>query len=159
MCLFYHRDENPVTPHSLIAPSPLISYADYLTEVYRRKRVANDPDKWPPTPSKTYIKLALVKKEKISPGQADQFTRLTLQGYIDQILKIKQPIEMDDILKQEEGEVRLVLVEGAPGIGKSTFAWELCRQWHTLKSLKHFSLIVLLRLREESMQRAKSVSA
>ena len=118
--------------------------------------MAIDRDKWPPTPSTTYIRLALVKKEKVSRGEADHFTRLTLQGEIDTILKAKQPITMEDVLK--DNDTRLVVVEGAPGIGKSTLAWELCRQWPTLESLKCFSLVVLLRLREEGVQTATAIS-
>ena len=104
-----------------------------------------------------FIKLALVKKEKVSKAQADNFTHLTLRGDIDQILGFKEPIKMDDILKAGD-KVRLVVVEGAPGIGKSTLAWELCRQWPTLESLKRFSLVVLLRLREEGVQSATDIS-
>ena len=118
--------------------------------------VAIDRDKWPPTPSTTYIRLALVKKEKVSRGEADHFTRLTLQGEIDTILQAKQPITMEDVLK--DNDTCLVVVEGAPGIGKSTLAWELCRQWPTLESLKRFSLVVLLRLREEGVQTATAIS-
>ena len=103
-----------------------------------------------------FIKLALVKKKKMSRAQADVFTRLTLRGDIDEILGFKEPIEMDDILKVNK-KIRLVVVEGAPGIGKSTLAWELCRQWPTLESLKRFSLVVLLRLREEGVQSATSI--
>ena len=114
-------------------------------------------DKFPPTPSKVFIKLALVKKEKVSQAQADEFTRFTLRGNIDQILKVKEPIEMEDILKADD-KARLVVVEGAPGIGKSTLAWELCRKWPTLESLKRFSLVVLLRLREEGVQSAADIS-
>ena len=114
-------------------------------------------DKFPPTSSKVFIKLALVKKEKVSRADADKFTCLTLQGDVDQILQVKEPIEMDDILKAGD-KVRLVVVEGAPGIGKSTLAWELCQQWPTLESLKRFSLVVLLRLREEGVQSAKHIS-
>ena len=104
-----------------------------------------------------FIKLALVKKEKVSRVDADKFTCLTLQGDIDQILQVKEPIEIDNILKADD-KVRLVVVEGAPGIGKSTLAWELCQQWPTLESLKRFSLVVLLRLREEGVQSAKHIS-
>ena len=118
--------------------------------------MAIDRDKWPPTPSTTYIRLALVKKEKVSRGEADHFTRLTLQGEIDTILQVKQLITMEDVLK--DNDTRLVVVEGAPGIGKSTLAWELCRQWPTLESLKRFSLVVLLRLREEGVQTATAIS-
>ena len=122
---------------------------------------ANSPvaksDKWPPTPSTVYIKLALVKKEKVSRTEADKFTYLTFRGDIDTILQAKEQIEMDDILKEED-KTRLVVVEGAPGIGKSTFAWELCRQWPTLESLKRFSLVVLLRLREEGVQTATHIT-
>ena len=101
--------------------------------MYSTRPVAKS-DKFPPTLSEVFIKLALVKKKKVSRAQADNFTRLTLRGDIDQILQVKEPIEMDDILKEDK-KIRLVVVEGAPGIGKSTLAWELCRQWPTLESL------------------------
>ena len=131
-------------------------YADFLRAVYSTCPVAKS-DKFPPALSEVFIKLALVKKEKVSRAQADNFTRLTLRGDIDQILQVKEPIEMDDILKADD-KVRLVVMEGAPGIGKSTLAWELCRQWPTLESLKRFSLVVLLRLREEGVQSATDIS-
>ena len=35
-----------------------------------------------------YIKLAIIKKMKVSRAEADEFTRLTLQGEIDQILHV-----------------------------------------------------------------------
>ena len=66
-------------------------------------------DKFPPTPSKVFIKLALVKKEKVSQAQADKFIRLTLQGDIDHILEFKEPIEMDDILKVGDKARLLIL--------------------------------------------------
>ena len=135
----------------------LSRYADFLRAGYKNFPVAKS-DKFPPTPSKVFIRLALVKKEKVSRAQADNFTRLTLRGDIDQILQVKEPIKkMDDILKADD-KVRLVVVEGAPGIGKSTLAWELCRQWPTLESLKRFSLVLLLRLRDEGVQSATDIS-
>ena len=137
-------------------PAAFSRYADYLKSVYTNSPVAKS-DKWPPTPSTVYVKLALVKKEKVNRAEADEYTRLTLQGDIDTIVQTKERIEMDDILKAEDN-TRLVVVEGAPGIGKSTFAWELCRQWPTLESLKRFSLVVLLRLREEGVQTATHIT-
>ena len=71
-------------------------------------------------------------------------------------MKAKQPITIEDVLKDNDNH--LMVVEGAPGIGKSTMAWELCRQWPTLESLKCFSLVVLLRLREEGVQTATAIS-
>ena len=139
-----------------IPSTPLTCYADYLRAVYATSPVAIDRDKWPPSPSTMYIRLALIKRDRMSRGEADHFTCLTLQGHVDQILQAKQPTTMEDILK--ENDTRLVVVEGAPGIGKSTFAWELCRRWPMLESLKCFSLVVLLRLREEGVQTATAIS-
>ena len=113
-------------------------------------------DKLPHNPGKVFIKLALVKKEWVTRGEANHFTRLTLQGHIDQIMQAKEPIKAEDIFG--DGKTRLVVVEGAPGIGKSTFAWEQCRQWSTGKLLQQFSLVVLLRLREEGVQTAENIS-
>ena len=51
--------------------------------------------------------------------------------------------------------MKCVFVEGAPGIGKSTFALEFCRQQGDVKA---FSLIVLLRLREKRVQEIQNVA-
>ena len=45
--------------------------------------------------------------------------------------------------------VRFILVEGPPGIGKSTFAWEVCRRWDEIESLREYHTVVLLKLREK----------
>ncbi len=54
--------------------------------------------------------------------------------------------------------MKFVLVEGAPGVGRSTFAWVLCRRWHDLEAMRAFSAVVLLRLHEKQVQQAKSVA-
>ena len=136
--------------------SPIYSqYTDYLREVYALTPVAA-PDKLPFTPSKEFIKLDLVKKEAFTQAEADEFTHLTLRGDVDQILAIKKEIKMESIL-QPEDRLRLIVVEGAPGIGKSTLALEFCQQWRTRKLLQQFLLVILLRLREDSVRSATSL--
>ena len=52
---------------------------------------------------------------------------------------------------------KLILVEGAPGVGKSTFAWKLCRKWSKGKILSQYKLVVLLRLRDKRVREAKTL--
>ena len=60
---------------------------------------------------------------------------------------------------QRSGEpVRFLLVEGPPGIGKSTFSWELCRRWDEIESLRDHHTVVLLKLREKWVLNATSLS-
>ena len=54
--------------------------------------------------------------------------------------------------------VRFLLVEGPPGIGKSTFAWEFCRRWDEIESLRDYHTVVLLKLREKWVLKATSLS-
>ena len=53
---------------------------------------------------------------------------------------------------------RCVIVEGIPGIGKSTFSWHLGMRWAQKEILHDYHLVVLLRLRDGRMQHAKCVS-
>ena len=92
--------------------------------------------------------------------EADEFTRKTLHGLTEEVLRKKTSIALQDILKPEQDgkPVRCVLIEGAPGVGKSTLAWELCHKWEKLECVKAFDLVVLVQLREKSAQEAQKLS-
>ena len=79
---------------------------------------------------------------------------------VDQILESKSPINIKDLLSSGSSgkPVRFILVEGPPGIGKSTFAWELCRRWDEIESLRDYHTVVLLKLREKWVLNATSLS-
>ena len=130
-------------------------YKQFLKKCYRQS--LPDDDKLLTTASKHYIELAVISKKGITRKQADEFTRKSLHGLTEEILREKAPIALDHILKpREDGRpVRCVLVEGAPGIGKSTLAWEVCHKWEELESVKQCELVVLVRLREKKAQEAR----
>ena len=107
-------------------------------------------DKLSIAPCSQFINLALVKQD----DQIDSFTKSTLHGGVDEINKSKIPVGMDAIVTSDS---QFVLVEGPPGIGKSTLCWELCRQWDTLKSLQDYKIVLQLKLRERRVQNASSL--
>ena len=110
---------------------------------------------WPPSPSKVYINLAIINREETSKTQLDQFMLATLYKGVDTILQEKAPVEMDKIMDTPPGTC--VLVEGAPGVGKTTLSWEVCKRWAEGNLFNQYSLILLLRLRDEMVQSAETL--
>ena len=90
----------------------------------------------------------------------DDYIGHILLGNIAEVFEKRKEISIEQILEAEEGQgkLRLVLIEGAPGIGKSTLAWELCRKWEEFACMRQYRLVILLRLREEEVQSIASVS-
>ena len=113
-------------------------------------------DKWPPTPSKEYIKLAVVQGDN-SACREDYIGRV-LKGNIIGRKNITEE-QILDLCVEQVGKGRVIVIEGAPGIGKSTLAWELCRKWEEYASMKAYSLVILLRLREKSVQNISDISS
>ena len=112
-------------------------------------------DKWPPTPSKEYIKLAVVQSH--SACREDYIGRV-LEGNIIGRDNITEE-QILDLCVEQVGKGRVIVIEGAPGIGKSTLAWELCRKWEEYASMKAYSLVILLRLREKRVQNISDLSS
>ena len=137
----------------------LTKYRKYLQSYYNA-RVLATADKYLPTLHTPYINLAMISRGRHDRGERDEFTLKTLHGGVDQILESKSPINIEDLLSfGSSGEpVRFLLVEGPPGIGKSTFAWELCRRWDGIESLRDYHTVVLLKLREKWVLNATSLS-
>ena len=128
----------------------MLQYASYLKSVYTNKKAPIY--RWPQVKCKKYVNLALIEKEDITKQEADQFTRATIHGNIDDIKKSKRAIDIGQIAQLPDGSrPNCILIEGAPGVGKSTFAWKLCRKWGKGKSLQQYQLVVLLRLRDKSV--------
>ena len=124
-------------------------YAEYIKGVYERSPVSND-GKFPPTPSEKYVNLAVVKYDD-RPSDLDELRKHTLHGRVNDILYGKTKISIDEVVKPKDS---LVFVEGPPGIGKSTLAWELCRR----SDERQYSLVVLHRFREKEVQEIKNPS-
>ena len=144
----------PHTSNSVSTSSAISRYGNYLEGVYSRSSVSSD-GKFPPTPSKTYVNLAVVECAS-QIRDLDKVRENTLHGRVDEMIKGKTIIVTANILKpQDNGSpVSLVFVEGPPGIGKSTLAWELCRKWDR----KQYDLAVLLRLREREVHHIESIT-
>ena len=131
----------------------LTKYKKYLKSYYNA-RVLAPADKYLPTLHTPYINLAMISRGRHDSGERDEFTLKTLHGGVD------SPINIEYLLSSgSRGEpVRFLLVEGPPGIGKSTFAWELCRRWDEIESLRDYHTVVLLKLREKWVLNATSLS-
>lgn len=148
----------PPSPSHVKSDPSVRQYATYLKAFYQSRQVPVD-QKWPPTPSKKYVNLVVVGREPASREEAYKFTTARLHGSIDEILKIKKSITMDDFLKSDDGkDLKCILVEGSPGVGKSTFAWELCRGWGKFETLNKYCLVILIHLRDQRVQNASSLS-
>ena len=88
--------------------------------------------------------------------------RLAQQGKIETILSNKEPIELHNLFLLPPLVVlpppppgRVCLIEGAPGVGKSTLALHICHQWAQGASwLTRFDVVVLAYLRDEAVQNA-----
>ena len=127
-------------------------YREYLKCYYRKHSIALD-DKLSIAPCSEFISLALVNKENSS--NFDEFSKSTFHGHdVDEIVAAKTPLEIDALFGSDS---QFVLVEGPPGIGKSTLCKEFCRKWDSFESLKDFKIVLQLNLREERVQNAKEL--
>ena len=151
--------KNSLRVHPSIKVSATQTLDMYLTTYYNCSQESLDT-KFPNLPNKTFITLAVIEKEPVKRADADEFTKGTLHGHADEILKKKKPIELEAVLEPPEGcqNMRCIFVEGAPGVGKSTFALELCRRRKEIVRMKNYSLVVLLRLREKRVQSIQKIS-
>ena len=146
-------DNPPPTPSAAPAIDAVSRFSADLKAKYKYCPISSD--KWPPTPSKEYIKLAVVQGR--SACREDYIGRV-LEGNIIG----RENITEEQILEmcvEQVGKGRVIVIEGAPGIGKSTLAWELCRKWEEYAGMKAYSLVILLRLREKRVQNISDVSS
>ena len=146
----------PLTKLQRVENIPYMNYIKHVRSCYNNSQYF-ETNEWPLMLTHEYINLALVKKENVYRGRADEFTKATLHGSIDQITKKKEPIKLNYLFKDTND--RCILVQGGPGIGKSTFALHLCKKWKDMELLEQFKLVQLVQLCNSSLANATDIKS
>ena len=150
------------------------TFINYLKQKYSVKVVENDK-KWSLSPTVEYINLACIDRKCVKNKDYEDLTKdMVKDGNVDAIQEKKGPIKFSEIAegislpsdpsvpesdsKRVVNDRRLILVEGALGVGKSTFAWEFCRKWWLKKNVaQQYDLVLLLRLRDKGTRNARDL--
>ena len=170
-----HRDESTSTAASpSVAPPPppattvspcMQSYVKYLKDQYisRKTPVYDKESNLLQFKSKSFINIALIDKEPAKKNMTrnvkNEMIMDRLHGNVDAIQKKKTTINFSNVCKCDDGDVALsVLVEGAPGVGKTTFAYELCKQWTRGEILQEWRVVVIIKLRDQRTRTAQTIN-
>ena len=115
------------------------------------------------TKAKSFIDIALAHKN-IMTYNLDSVENEIIQNNLLRLIKAlqskKKPLKICDtcLCKDKDGcRARSVLVEGGPGIGKTTFALELCKRWAKGEALQDWAVVVILKLRDQRIREAKTL--
>ena len=144
-----------------------------------------DDNTWPPEPLASFTPLLLIHRQDIcTPEQVTTMAELMHAGdfgkvslvtggqcafecaKLDSHKKFQKVLgtnratnEIKEIIAplEQSKESSLILIEGPPGIGKSVLLKEIAYRWGKKQLLQNFKLVLLVYLRDTSMQQAKSV--
>ena len=135
-------------------------YLDYLKYLYASlDKKQTTSNQWPPSATKKFFRLAMIKTTTVRRGYInDRFVQMTITGKVDDILLEKSPIQLEDIFKETKGQRKVILLEGAPGCGKSTLSVYICQQWEKGQLFNQFQLVILIRLRDPAVKNAKGLA-
>ena len=82
-----------------------------------------------------------------------------LHGKLDDIMNISEKIDIQDVLKHNDDNSPIkVVVDGPPGVGKTTLCHKLCSMWAKNELEKcFFDHVFLISLRDEEASSAKNI--
>ena len=83
---------------------------------------------------------------------------MSITGKVDDILHSKTPVDLENIFSDSEDGRKVILVEGAPGSGKSTLSLHICQEWGKEQLFQQYDVVILVKLRDPHVQKAKTIT-
>ena len=162
-----------ITEQAIQDSIPFNSYASYLRGLYTSMSQSNTSQHWSYLPRCEFVQLAMIGSEGQRRGEREEeMVRLAQQGKIETIMSSKEPINLEDLFQLQVPQKQplvvlpppppypsVILIEGAPGGGKSTLALHYCNQWAQYASfVDRFEVVVLVYLRDQAIQNATTLA-
>ncbi|XP_064405398.1 uncharacterized protein LOC135350515 [Halichondria panicea] len=154
-------------PSSDPTPECVVRYTSFLKDRY--KQMSPFPDDWPPPLKEKFTKLALIERKKqIRLTQAKHQPSIQYDyatGNVDNIIERKKAITLEQVFEPLSGDPETaapnrytVVMDGAPGVGKTTLSRKICIDWAQGKLIKDHHIVILKPLRELRGHTAASLS-
>ena len=143
--------------------TPMEQFRQYLRDTYMRTKFPTYFKE--PTLShiaQEFINLTLVHKDHLTHKKRKEHIMQKLHGNVHHIARNKTELKIFDVGKYESSNkiTKLadnILVEGAPGVGKTTFAWKMSQEWAIGQLLQEWSIVLLVQLRDQGVREAKTL--
>jgi len=134
---------------------------DFLKAQYCSLRLTNlkeENDSWPPFQTESYITLAMMYQKNLQTNaETSQTIFLRTKSCISEIPQKLIHQKFTDIAQiftsSSDSLTNSILIEGHPGIGKTTLVKQVCIKWAEGKLLTCDKLVLLLLLRDPDVQK------
>ena len=133
--------------YGIIAP-----YGEYMRGRYQTEIPNFYILQWPPPLSRKAYTVVLMKR---ALRQRDE---LVAKQDADGLACSSVPVKLEDIFRIDNHKRKMIVLEGAPGAGKSSIAWRLCQRWESGRIFRQFKVVVFIQLHEKSVKKAKAHS-
>ena len=135
-------------------------YCQQLKNKYTKLSLCS-PEELLECKSSRYVNLVLTKFDKKLKKEREELVSGQLNSIMLKRSRLSSvditPLTLADVLNVKEEENKVILIEGGPGMGKSTLAIKICKCWADGELLEEYDAVILLPLRDPEIQAAKSI--
>ena len=146
---------HPTIGKQLMLTASMLKYHEYLKCKYKVLPLSS-PKETLECKSPKYVSLRLTKLDENSKIVNQNLESGSLHIALKNQTQGNESLTFADMLNVRE-ENKLILVEGDPGMGKSTLAIEICKCWADGELLEEYDAVILLLLRDPEIQGATNI--
>ena len=138
---------------------------EYLRDSYKKARYVPEVNEWPPDQPKYYINLGVLHhkdgrniEEVIAIAQRHKDGSSAIDKKLAENVRItKDVIDLFAAFDDDSAKPRSILIEGAPGIGKTVLLKEIAYRWANGAMFKDARIVILFYLRDPRFQSVTTI--